>query len=233
MNIYLITKLIAFITMLIDHIGSIASINIFRAIGRISFPLFCLLMGYSAKNSNSLLKKTIKLLVYGLISVPICKMYFGSNSLNILLGFCIFTFTIWLCKKINANTFMEIFLIITVSMLTFIYNFEYTFLLPLLCYVFYKCNNKYISVSLFALLELFYTFYRTNFTGLNFINNYALCAIPFMLLFYYMIDYYKKHDIKLERHVYKARIMNILASNLFYILYPLHLIIVYYIYNYC
>ena len=232
MNIYLITKLIAFITMCIDHYGSIASIRIFRIIGRISFPLFCMLIGYGARNMKKPEKKIIKLFITAIVSIPISMWFFEDKIINIIGGYFLFTLAIYVVKKLKLSTLSEVCIMILVASFMSVYNFDYAWLLVALCYLFYKCTNKYLVSFLFIIIEGLYVLYKCMFNVSPVIGLHALLAVPFILLFYFIIDHYKKNNIELKRHVYKNKFMNILASNIFYIMYPLHLIIIYYLYNY-
>ena len=82
-------KLIAIITMTIDHIGAIIynDIDIFRIIGRISFPLFAFLLVEGFKNSSNRLKYFLRLIIFAFITQPIYDYAFKSNTLNILFTF--------------------------------------------------------------------------------------------------------------------------------------------------
>ncbi len=65
-----ILKLIAIITMLIDHIGYIffPKYSIFRTIGRIAFPIFAYLIAVGYKHTSSLSKYSLRLFCFALLS---------------------------------------------------------------------------------------------------------------------------------------------------------------------
>ncbi|MFK8186098.1 MAG: TraX family protein [Phormidesmis sp.] len=66
-------KIIAAVTMLVDHIGALFFPEqlIFRVIGRISFPLFAWLAAQGQAHTQNLLFYLIRLLLLGVISQPI------------------------------------------------------------------------------------------------------------------------------------------------------------------
>lgn len=65
-------KIVAMITMLIDHIGAIffPGVTELRVIGRIAFPLFCWGVATGSVYTKSLPKYALRLLVGGLIAQP-------------------------------------------------------------------------------------------------------------------------------------------------------------------
>lgn len=223
MSTYLFIKLIAFITMAIDHIGClpISNSNIFRIIGRISFPLFCLLIGYGLRkeNTNSL-KKVIKLAICFIVSLPIYVYYFETESICFLFGYILFILGIMFINKMNLkNTLAEYLMIIILMSLSLLLNISYDIYLIILCYLFYKCKNKYLSSSLFVIITLLYSYCITGFTDLNVIQIYAIFALPFIFLFYTMEE---KNKLGVRKK-YNNKFITFIQKNLFYILYPLHL----------
>ncbi|MGP1384997.1 MAG: TraX family protein [Thainema sp.] len=79
-------KLLAAITMLIDHIGAVffPGIAILRIIGRISFPLFVVLLVDGEKHTHNAKHYGLRLLLLGLVSQPIYQLLFESTQRNIL-----------------------------------------------------------------------------------------------------------------------------------------------------
>ena len=66
-------KLVALITMLTDHIGLVffKDIQIFRMIGRLSFPLFAYSTFIGYYKTNNLKKYILRLLIIGIITLTI------------------------------------------------------------------------------------------------------------------------------------------------------------------
>ncbi len=79
-------KLLAAILMLVDHIGAVffPNLTILRIIGRFSFPLFILLLVEGEKYTQNLGKYSFRLLLLGVLSQPIFWLLFHSNRWNIL-----------------------------------------------------------------------------------------------------------------------------------------------------
>ena len=65
-------KLIAIVTMLIDHVGAVfyQHLPIMRMIGRLAFPIFCYCIAVGAVYTRSMGKYMLRLLFVGLISQP-------------------------------------------------------------------------------------------------------------------------------------------------------------------
>lgn len=89
-------KLIACITMLIDHIGSMfVSGYALRAIGRLSFPIYCFLIAEGAHYTNNPRKYALRMLLLAVISeIPFEMAFFNGFTpyrqnvmITLLLGF--------------------------------------------------------------------------------------------------------------------------------------------------
>lgn len=86
-------KWLALMTMLIDHAGKLLDVGSFIVqmsfLGRLSFPLFALVLAYRLVRDPEVTERYLKrLFVWGLISQPICFWVFGpSMPLNIFFTF--------------------------------------------------------------------------------------------------------------------------------------------------
>ena len=108
-------KLIALITMIIDHIGYLLfpQITLFRIIGRLSFPLYAFLIGegciHTKNKAKYLLKVFLTFIAYEIITTVIHKKI----SLCVLFGFALFImFTIimdWAKKNWHKRYLMPLF----------------------------------------------------------------------------------------------------------------------------
>lgn len=86
-----ILKVIAMVTMLIDHIGYLffPSMMIFRTVGRIAFPIFAYLIGIGYNHTSSLKKYMLRLFIFALVTqIPYSffnrSLTFEPYNLNIL-----------------------------------------------------------------------------------------------------------------------------------------------------
>ncbi|MBQ4068222.1 MAG: hypothetical protein IJC76_03130 [Lachnospiraceae bacterium] len=73
-------KIIAVIAMVIDHCGAIflSEYQIFRIIGRISFPIFCFLLVEGYHHTKNVYKYLARLLLFAIISEPFFdKLFYG------------------------------------------------------------------------------------------------------------------------------------------------------------
>lgn len=75
---------IAALTMLIDHIGAVFFPTVvgFRAIGRLSFPLFAFGIAQGVRYTSDFRKYFLRILVAAVVSQPIYMKLFGLTQLN-------------------------------------------------------------------------------------------------------------------------------------------------------
>lgn len=149
-------KIIAFLTMFIDHIGVILfpDIIIYRIIGRLSFPLFAwgIVKGY--KCTNNFNKYAIRLLIIGVISQIPYFYLFANGFLNV----CFTLFTGLITLKIYDSKFksviksISIFLILVLSEYL---NLEYGAYGILMIILFLKYWNSDYMMFYQAALTLF------------------------------------------------------------------------------
>jgi hypothetical protein len=79
-------KLLAALLMVIDHVGKafFPDIYAFRAIGRLSFPLFAWLLIQGETHTRKFWNYALRLLIFGAISQPIYQLFSETQQLNIL-----------------------------------------------------------------------------------------------------------------------------------------------------
>ncbi|PSN15302.1 TraX family protein [filamentous cyanobacterium CCT1] len=79
-------KLLAALTMLVDHIGVVFFPNAIglRIIGRISFPLFIWLLVQGEAHTRNVGRYGLRLAILGVVSQPIYQLIFDTTRLNIL-----------------------------------------------------------------------------------------------------------------------------------------------------
>lgn len=200
-------KILAISTMLIDHIGFVffPDMLIFRAIGRISFPIFCFLIVEGFYHTRNTWNYLIRLLVFALLSeLPFDLAFYGvlfdwqhqnvfiTLSLGLLALFCLEEMN---NRRIYAIPFTLILLI------AYVCNCDYGIGGVLLICVFYLTRNNQIIQCILVTL-LLYLFYGT-------LELYGICAlIPIFL-------YNGKRGPSIKMF--------------FYWFYPLHLLAIYFI----
>ena len=201
-------KLIALITMLLDHIGYLFFPNIilFRIIGRLSFPIFAFFVSEGYKYTKSKKKYLLTMICFALLSQPIFMLTINNHMLNILFTF---SFAIVLLMfidnfskdKVLYSIYILLIVIILIT-LTIMNAIDYGIFGVLLVIVFNKIKNiiiKYVFATICLCLLLTYSFI------------YQLSSILsiFLLL------------------LYNGEKGNLNLKYLFYAFYPLHLFILF------
>lgn len=225
-------KVIAIITMLIDHTGAIFNINYFRMIGRIAFPIFAFLIARGCIYTSNIKKYMLRLLIFAFISeIPFNMMIntvFFNEPLNI----------------INLNYQNIFFTLFLGCLLIYIYsnilnklkdknnNFNANYLLILLI-----CS---FSISYFG--DFIHSDYRSMGIILIFLHyifkeKSALITIIFCFITYNPIVYKDNFFLvsiisALFIFLYNEKKGYSLNKWLFYIFYPLHIFILILIYTF-
>ena len=172
-------KLIAIITMTIDHIGVIFGMpfyNFLRAVGRLSFPIFAFLLTEGYVHTKSFSKYFLRLLVLALFSEVIYDyVFYGSfvyrGANNIFFTLALGLLTLFLLDKskslikIYFKDKVDLFIILPITYLLIIvimglmgefFNFSYGMLGILVISFFYLFKDNFplvvISVSLSTLI---------------------------------------------------------------------------------
>lgn len=193
-------KIIAIITMIIDHIGFYfsASLNpyiyvIFRCIGRIAMPIFTFLIveGYCyTKNFKKYILSIFscaiitQIILYILDMAAKEKTYLCSKELNILFSFTISLIILKILEMVFLNSNIKNKVIFTLVCLLSIYLYKYIQLdygiaVPVLCVALYfirkLVKSRYIYnvllVCIIYVLSIFLTIqYNTYFLFMNIVS---------------------------------------------------------------
>lgn len=172
-------KLVAIITMTIDHIGVVFGTpfyNFLRAVGRLSFPIFAFLLTEGYVHTKSFSKYFFRLLVLALISEVIYDYVFYDSFIyleanNIFFTLALGLLTLWLLdksrtlvkkyfkEKIDLTIILPItylLIIVVMGLIAEFLNFSYGMLGILVISFFYLFKKNFpltvLSVSLSTLI---------------------------------------------------------------------------------
>ena len=202
-------KMIAIISMLIDHIGYIflpgtEYYSLFRGIGRIAFPIFCFLIVEGFQHTKSPMNYLMRLIVFAFISeVPFDLAFFGTTfnmkNQNVFFTLAIGLACLFCLEEMNRRRWFAIIFLLLFATAYFI-KCDYGVGGVLLICMFYLTKDSFwVSFVLAGLI--FYMFYGTA---------ELLGLISLILIFFY----------NGKRGYNKAQWF-------FYVFYPLHLLILY------
>lgn len=195
-------KIIALITMILDHIGLFWNINWLRIVGRLSFPIYCFLITKGIKKTKNIKQYMIRILILAIISQCIWQ-YMGYSILNVLFTYFLFIQLIYFLKNKNNIMASLIFLICILASPILDYGF-YGFALLV---IFYYTDDKLLRFILMFASSIYFV----DVGLLNIISFVALISI-FIIDKYDKDKYYKK---------YKK------YNKLIYWMYPVHLMLLF------
>lgn len=202
--------------MLIDHIGAYIFPDAYwlRCIGRLAFPIFAFFIAEGMRYTRSRKRYVLTLLAFAIISqIPygfLREFYY----LNILFTFLIAIFAIFLIENYKKNeTLYMIYLLLLGSVLLFVEFLnivDYGIFGVLLILVFYFVKDKKLSLSLGAACLVLLTLKMMLFAGFTLRSTVQFLSILSLLLLYFYNGNKGKVNLKW----------------LFYIFYPLHLLVI-------
>ncbi|MGN0438593.1 MAG: TraX family protein [Lachnospiraceae bacterium] len=198
-------KMIAIITMVIDHVGYILfpDISAFRAIGRIAFPIFCFLIVEGFFHTRNTWNYLIRLSIFAILSeIPFDIAFYGEvfhpEKQNVFITLALGLCAIFCLEEMNTRRwfFLPFFAILAIA---FFCNCDYNAGGVLLICTFYKTRENKMMQFLLCSLLLYLFFGAFELYGL-------LAFIPIFL-------YNGKRGPSLKM--------------VFYWFYPVHLLILY------
>lgn len=205
-------KMIAIITMVIDHTGAVLfPYNIwFRMIGRLSFPIFAFFIVEGFLHTRNIIKYIARMLFFALLTEPVFdfafygRIYFGYQNvmftfLAALLGLSVME----IVKKRISNDFaaklVSLGVIITAALLAQFLHTDYGAFGVMLVYVYYELRERFFEKHFLS--TLVQVVCEAGISRLS-----AFSTIPLML-------YNGKRGIGIKY--------------LFYTFYPAHLLVLY------
>ena len=211
-------KIVGIISMLIDHIGFVFwDESILRIIGRIAFPIFAFQSVIGYEHTNNKKKHLLKIFLFGVISQP--SYYLMNNAVNQFAKLNImFTILLGLASISAFNKFKKKFdgflAVSFVCLFGIILRVDYGCFGILLIFFFYYFKNNKRKMVL-AICLLFTVRYILNIVYIDTIY-YLKVLLSSCLSLILICLYNKKEGIK--------------TKYLFYVFYPLHMLILVIIY---
>lgn len=199
---------VAMLTMLIDHLGYafFSDYPILRAIGRISFPLYCYFVVKGIKKTSNRKRYIKRLFFIAVLSQVPYNLVFQEIRLNVV--FVLFFGAVSIVVYEEFQGLLKWFLLISVSstILYFSDYMSYGIYGILLCFLYYFLKEKPITLIFsHVLINIFYNYIET---GL-FLSGQMLSLIGTFIIMYS----HKLPEISVPRNFYKA-------------FYPVHLLVI-------
>ena len=232
-----VLKIIAMVTMAIDHIGDawFKQTTNFNLIGRIAFPIFAFQISEGYTNTKKLKKYFFRMFIFALISqIPFMlfrttfthgfalniffTLLFGLLSIFCYDKICTSTFTFnqnkWL--DFSFKHFLAIFVAIFIGIIAQVCKFDYGFFGIAIIFLFYVFRNKKVYMaSSFALACIIK--YGFNILQYGYHYLYVLLCLFTILPIIFICLYNKKQGKKIKYALY--------------FFYPVHLLILFFIFN--
>lgn len=207
-----VLKIIAVISMLIDHSGYIIfnGFSFMNYIGRLSFPIFAFLITEGYTHTSNLKKYFNRLIVFAFISQIPYMLLFNNNTLNILFTLTLGLFAITKYDKFE-NKFLGLLFVILCSILSELLHFDYGWFGITIIFIFYVFKTQKIYMNMFF---CFITFINYFFYFVKTLSIEYLLIILFCCLSLVPINLYNEKKGKNIKYF-------------LYIFYPLHLIALY------
>lgn len=231
-----ILKLIAIITMLIDHIGYFyfPDVLFFRFIGRIAFPIYAFLITQGVFYTKDKIKYFKRIFIMAILSeVPFNllahKTILYPSYQNVLLLFTIAIGTIILYEKLKEKNKDSYYAILIGIILSILLKPDYGLVGIILIYTYYfltkKESNHLIKIKI-LIPAIFFLLYQIIENGIFYKNGFIqsiqdISWIYFGSLIAFILIYF--YNGKLG---FKNKFLNII----FYLFYPIHMIILYIIF---
>ena len=216
----LVLKIISFITMIVDHTGIIFFPNndIFRIIGRISFPIFAFFIVEGYFHSKNINKYLFRILFLALISEVIFDYLFYHQLIcwdrqNTCFELFLGLYTIYIFDKSINNKYkiLPILLLIVSIFISNTFNLDYSYKGIILIFCFYLINKLNLSkikriLYLSLSITIFFSISMITTPNINYLGIFL--SLPILFLYNGKLGYNNKF-----------------LKYLFYFLYPLHLLI--------
>jgi hypothetical protein len=221
-----ILKIVACISMLLDHIGFIffPQYIIFRILGRIAFPIFAFMIAEGCFYTKNKLKRLLVMSSFALIMQIGLYMFTGMTDFNIFIHFSLSIIVIYLIDYIEEKIknkqliFAIITTLATLLLLAYLYWFSENY------------NYLYSNYGIFAIIMPVVLYVIKKYLP----NINHIVCVPVICIFMYLMLLKIKFPYQLYGMMsclfiilYNGKKGKLNLKYLFYIFYPLHFIILY------
>lgn len=228
-----ILKIVALITMVIDHIGyTLLPYNMdLRIIGRTTFPIFAFLLSYHLAKQSIFKKYIPRLFFFAVLSTlviaPFDLKFNGYFKLNIFWSFLIAVLSLFIFDKISkekTDKRLKLFIIALCfsffGALSYLCDYKLTgFVLVLSLYFYFKTNNK--------------IFFTTALIDSALINSDDLFFAPQIVVPFIVVTVLTTFYLLYQsKYIQKKQIRFLKPWWIFYLFYPVHFLILYLIKTY-
>lgn len=209
-------KILACITMLMDHIGKIFSPAIFPFIyiGRLAFPIFAFQASMGFEHTKNIKKYISRLFIFALISQIPFHLFVGAGKLNVIFTLLFGIIALYLYKKLtDKNLYALAFTIIAfIAFLAEFLKTDYGCYGVFIIFLFYilKNNKLLMTIGFFFLTTILYG------------QRFLIYGFQYVMILQYIFTLLGIIPILLYNGKQGKKIKYII-----YIFYPLHLFILY------
>lgn len=233
-------RLIACISMLLDHIGYCLHIESLRYIGRLAFPIFVFLMVNGFYHTRSPWKYALRMALFALLSqIPfslMCKNRIYDAQMNVFITLLLGLTVIWVGETMKKHRVLRYFCLVP-AMIVYglcyygVIDSDYDSKGILMAVVFWLFRDKplWMAVGLFLsiwnqnLLSAVFSLMRGAEPGVptkwQMVQNLSLLSLPLICL-------YNGKPGRLPQNPVRKKAVQIF----FYIFYPLHMLILWFLF---
>jgi len=198
-------KLLACIFMFIDHLGVMifTDSDIFRIVGRLSFPIFAFLMSEGYKYTKDIKKYLLRLLLFAIVLQIPYTIAIGDKTLNIFFTLFLGLFLILIDDKVK-NILVKVILIVLMGYFAQWIGVDYGYYGVYLIYMFRKFKDNFMLLVIAFL-----------FLNISVINAYDFQVYSIL------------STVLIMTYDGKRGLNNLWVKYGFYIFYPTHILIIY------
>jgi len=210
-------KIIAVVSMLIDHIGYFfVDNNVWlRLIGRLAFPIFAFFIAEGMKHTKSRKKYILTLFVFALITQIPYGFLFGFEKMNVLFTFLIAVLLIELIDNYKSLQIVSVALLTLISVMTLIlgliFVIDYGFCGVGFILILYYIKKDWLKYLLACLTILLFSLHQILMFGPTIFG--WICNVGIV-------------SILLLAFLYNGQKGKLNLKYFFYIFYPLHFVVI-------